>query len=263
MFPRSKLSMLVTLSILSLAILLSCASRKITDQVTPEERMDIALKWFNNGHYLDARTQFRILTLSHGGTHLADKAQFYLAECHYSLKEFILAANEYERLLKVFPNSDYVDDSKFKLGMSYYKLAPKFSLDQEYTRQSIQIFQEFLEEYHNSKFADDVERYLSKCRQKLARKAFVAAVQYRKMSYYTASTIYLNKVLEQYYDSDFAPRAQYLLADNYMHLQEYEKAKKEALTFLEKYPQHDWSDRAGDLLEKSEKELEKQAKTQE
>lgn len=247
--------------LLIVIVLVSCSSRKITGDVTPEKRMEVALKWFNNKHYLDAKTQFRILTLSHGGTHLADKAQFYLAECHYYLKEYLLSANEYDRLLKIFPSSDYVDDAKYKLGMSYYQLSPKFSLDQEYTQKAIQIFQEFLEEYHDSEHADDVETYLAKCRQKLAKKTYVAAVQYRKMSYYTASNIYLNKVLEQYYDSSFAPRSQFFLADNYKNLQQFEKAREEAMTFLEKYPQHKLADKARDLLNAVENKAQQVSKT--
>lgn len=231
--------------LLILGVLLgACGSKKIRMDITLQERMEIALQLFEKRKFFDAKTQFRIITLSHGGSSSADKAQFYLAECHYFLKEYILSASEYERLLKIYPNSEYVDDAKFKLGMSYVKLSPKPALDQDYTTKAIREFQEFLEDFYASPLVPEVEKMLLQAREKLANKLYMAADQYRKMNDNTAAIIYFEKVLDRYYDTDFAPKAQYYKAECLRKNQKYDESLIEFQTFLSKYPTHQWAGRA-------------------
>ena len=175
----------------------ACSSKKLKANLPLTERMQLADQYFAKKRYLDARDQYRIITLSYSGSRLADKAQFFLAECHFYTKEYILAASEYERLMKMYPNSEYVDDAKYKLGYSYFKLSPKYSLDQEYTQKAIREFQEFLEEYRTSPLTPTVEKQLAECRNKLAHKVFSAADMYFKLRYWEAPTIYFNLVLDQ------------------------------------------------------------------
>jgi len=217
----------------------SCSRQRIRSDISVEERMKIALKMFEKRDYLDAKTQFRIITLSYSGNALADKAQYYLAECHFFIKEYILSASEYERLLKVYPNSEYVDDAKYKLGLSYYELSPKPALDQEYTLKAIKEFQEFLEDYYTSPLIETVEKKLLEAQSKLADKVYTAADQYRKMQYYNAAIIYFTKVLENYYDTGYAPLAQYWLGECYRKQGNYNEAGDAFNTFIKKYPQHE------------------------
>jgi outer membrane protein assembly factor BamD len=249
----------VIVSVYLSLIAISCSKYKLRPDLKPEERMSIAMKMFEKRDYLDAQTQFRILTLSHGGSSIADKAQFYLAECHYFLKEYILAANEYDRTIKVFPNSEYVDDAKYKLGMSYFKLAPKYSLDQEYTLKAIKEFQEFIEDYYSSPLAPEVEAKLQESRDKLAKKLYAAADQYRKMGYFSSAKVYFELVLERFYDSEYAERALFWQAESQFRLDELEQAEENFKQFIEKYPKHEYISRAKDRLEKIRAKLEQSA----
>ena len=229
-------------------VLASCSSQKLAGDLTLEQRMQEAIELFNKRKYLDARTQFRVITLSHGGSQLADKAQFYLAECHYALKEYILSSAEYERLLKVYPNSEFRDDAKYKLGMSYFQLSPKYSLDQEYTLKAIEHFQEFLEEHHSSEYTPEVEKKLSEARGKLAHKLFAAADQYRKMGELSAAIIYYQMVLDKYYDSDYAADAQYWVGECYRKQKHYDLAAVEFEKFMQKFSGHSYTSRVQSYL---------------
>ncbi|NLP09608.1 outer membrane protein assembly factor BamD [bacterium] len=228
----------------ALFIVQSCSSKKIRANLSMTERMQLADEYFAKKRYLDARDQYRILTLSYSGSRLADKAQFYLAECHFYTKEYILSASEYERLIKMYPNSEYVDDAKYKLGYSYFKMSPKYSLDQEYTLKAIREFQEFLEEYRTSDLVPVVEKQLAECRNKLAQKQYSSAEIYYKMKYWDAAIIYFNLVLDQYFDSQYAPKAQFYLAESYRNLRKYEEAAAEYDRFIEKFPKHEWVGKA-------------------
>ncbi len=239
---------------------LSCAQKKLRANASLDDRMAEGMRLFEKGNYFDAKTQFRIVTLSHSGSLIADKAQFYLAECHYNMKEYILSASEYERLIKVYPSSDYVDDAKYKLGMSYYKLSPKYALDQEYTKQSITHFQEFLEDYHTSDLVPEVEKYLLEARHKLAEKVYASAEIYRKMSYYNSARIYYNKVMEEYYDTEFAPKSLFWIGDCNRRDDAFPEAFAAFDEFLQKYPDHEWVTRVRTKIKQTTHDFEKYQK---
>lgn len=235
-------------SLAALIALTACSSHKLKANLPLKERMDLADSYFAKKRFLDAKDQYRIITLSYSGSRQADKAQFFLAECHFFTKEYIIAASEYERLIKVYPNSEYVDDAKYKLGFSYFKLSPKYALDQEYTQKAIREFQEFLEEFRSSPLVPTVEKQLLECRNKLALKVFAAAEQYRRMQYWEAAVIYYNMVLDQYYDSVYAPKAQFYLADCQRRIGNFNEAANEFKRFVEKYPKHELAGKASDQL---------------
>ncbi len=256
---KLKLTTLLVL-LLSILFLTACGSKKLKPNLPIEERMKLAIEMFEKEDYYDAKTQFRIVTLSYSGHAMADKAQFYLAECHFYEKEYILSASEYERLIKVFPNSEYVDDAKYKLGKSYSMLAPNPALDQEYTEKAIKEYQEFLEDYYFSPLVETVEKELATAKNKMAKKLYDAATQYRKMSQSQAAIIYYNKVLEGYYESDYAPLSQYWIGECHKRLKEYTNARDAYNSFIEKYPKHDLISKARERLEDIQDEIAKQEK---
>jgi len=246
----------ILITTLTLGIILSsCSKYKVKKGATLEERMNVAMKMFNNGDYYDAKSHFRIITLSHSGSRFADQAQFYLAECHYNVKEYILAASEYERLLKVYPTSEFVDDAKFKLGMSYFQLSPHYGLDQKYTRLAIQHFQEFLEDYYASDLVEKVERNLIKARTKLAHKVFESGDIYRKMGHYRSAKIYYNKVMEEYYDTKYAPMALYWIGQCNLKLDKPKLALEVYKEFARKYSNHEWMDRVKDGAQEAQEKI--------
>jgi outer membrane protein assembly factor BamD len=238
----------------------ACMKKSMKADLTPEDRMATAMRLYEKHDYLDAKTQFRIITLSYGGSTVADKAQYFLSECHFFLKEYILAASEYERLMKVFPNSEFMDDSKYKLGLCYYKLSPKYSMDQEYTTKAIKEFQEFLEDYDSSTLLPEVESKLEEAKNKLAQKVYASGELYRKMGYYEAAIVYFNLVLEHHYTSKFAPAAQFWLGECYFRDKKFTEAKEAFEVYLARYSRHEFISRAKARLASIPKEQEKQIK---
>ncbi len=243
----------ITILLLGLGFAVACSKGKTKPELGLEERLELGLRQFEKKKYLDAKNQFRIITLSYSGRAEAAKAQFYLAECHYRMKEYILAASEYERLLKIYPNSEWVDDAKYMLGMSYFKLSPSHGLDQEYTYKAIRQFQEFLEEFRTSPLVPTVEARLAECRDKLARKMFSAAEQYFKMGLYESARIYYDLVLDNHYDSKYAPRAYYRLGESYLKMRKYDQAQEAFKKMVEKFPNHDLAKKALEQIKMLEK----------
>lgn len=232
------------LLVLLIVIFAGCGRYKIKPGISNEDRMKIAEEMFNDGDYLDARTQFRIVILNSPGGSLSDKAQFYYAECHFKVKEYILAIAEYEKMTRMYANSEYVDDAQFQIGMSYYKLSPKAALDQSYTEKAIEEFQKFLEDYPDSELAPKTNELMKKCREKLAQKNFKNGESYRKRALYRSALVYYDFVLDNYYDTKFSEQSLWEKAECYRQLGETEQAEKFYKLYLEKYPESSKIDKA-------------------
>jgi len=224
-----------SLLVLALLFQVSCSRRNIKEKPDVRTSFNRAMELFEDEDYLDAVDAFRAILLSFPGSTLLDSVQFYLAESHFMMREYILAASEYEKLTTTMPQSPLVEQTMYKMGFCYFELSPKYALDQDYTYQAIEKYQYFLEDYPHSDLKGEVEGKLFECRKKLARKSYKNGELYFRMGYYRSAIIYFDEVLESYYDTDYAPRAQFLKADSYLKLKEYEAARKEFETFLAKY----------------------------
>jgi outer membrane protein assembly factor BamD len=224
------------ISIFILLLINSCGRHKFKPTASADERMEYAEKLFNDGDYLDARTEFRIVILNFPGSTISDRAQLRLADCFFNLKEYIIAAEEYKKLIRVFPNSEYVDDAQYKIALSLYKLSPKYSLDQDYTNKAIEEFQKFLDDYPTSDLAPEVNKNMKLCREKLGKKYYRNAESYRKLTWYKSAIVYYDFVLDNYYDTEFAMLSLYGKAECLQNLNDSEQAIKFYQLYLEKYP---------------------------
>lgn len=197
--------------------------------------MAFALKLFEKHDYLEARTHFRIITLNAPGSAFVDKAQFYLADCHFHIGEYIIAAAEYEKVLRLYPRSEYLDDAQYKIGFCYYKLSPKAALDQKYTHQAVEEFQKFLEDFPGSDLKEDAYNKLQELRSKLAKKAYSNAELYRNLSYYESAVVYYDEVLNHYYDTAYAEGSLFYKAQVLYKLLRYPAAKEALYQLMDRY----------------------------
>jgi outer membrane protein assembly factor BamD len=222
----------ILIAFMASVILYGCSSSgsKIeTDD--PEIAFGLAKKTFDNGDYMDAIDDFSFIKVKFPGASIADKVEFYLAESYYFRKEYLLAAYEFETLQKNFPLSTFIPDSKFMLGLCYYQLSPKFSLDQEFTRYAITELSAFIDQYPDNKNVGEAEKKLEDLKNKLAYKDFFVGENYIKTSNYRAAAIYFQHVYDTYIDSEWADDAMI----GHIEALNYGNRNDEALKLLERF----------------------------
>lgn len=219
-----------------LVILAGCSSDEVAAPRSAEEVFQSGLKMFANEDYLEAKEEFRIVTLQYQGSALADDAQFYLSECYFKREEFILASYEYEILLRTMPTSEFVPNSRFQRALCYYNRSPESYLDQESTRKAIDEFQAFLEYHPTDPRAPEAETKINEMNTKLARKDYENGIIYMKMEYYKAATVSFDYVLEKYHDTPYAEPSLLKKGEALFYRKRYTEAKEIADRFLEKYP---------------------------
>ena len=69
------------------------------------------------------------------------------------------------------------------------------------------------------------------------------------MKDYVAAILYFSSIIDQYYDTEWAPRAAYQLAVCMTRQDKREEAESAFRDFISKYPDHLWRDRAESALD--------------
>ncbi len=143
---------------------------------------------------------------------VADDAHLLTAKVYIGQHEYELAVSELKWLLGQYPNSDKLQEGAFLLGEAYRLAAPRAELDQEYTQKALAAYQDFLDRYPTSDFADSANARIAICRAKLAHKIYLSAELYYKLHQDSAAVIYINNLRSEYSDTKWKFWADYLEA---------------------------------------------------
>jgi outer membrane protein assembly factor BamD len=147
-----------------------------------------------------------------------------------------------------YPQSKLVGDAIYYGALSLYEESPVFPLDQDYTNRALRGFQRFLEDHPGHALSDSGYNYLAQCREKLARKEYAAAVLYRDLGEYASAVLYADVILDNYYDTSLAEPALFLKGRSFFALRDWERARKELQSYLDKYPDGRFALRARQML---------------
>jgi outer membrane protein assembly factor BamD len=213
-----------------------CSSEEVTKQMTAEQHYQIGMSKFKSGDYLEAIDEFKIVGLQYQGTRVADAAQFYMGECHFLREEYVLAAYEYDVLMRTMPSSPYVARARFQRATCYYNMSPRSYLDQDYSKKAVDEYQAYLDYFPKDTLVPSAEGRINELNAKAAKKEYENGVTYMHMEYYRAAAFYFDIVLEKYHDTPFAEPAQLKKAEAMMNRKKFPDAQKELDKFLSKYP---------------------------
>jgi outer membrane protein assembly factor BamD len=213
-----------------------CAGTVNTAAMNDKERFEYALKIYKDGEFETAMKEFEAILLQFPGSEIVDDAQFYLGQCHFNRKEYLLGAYEFSKLIKNMASSSFVPEAQYMLASCYYQLSPGYPLDQKYTKKAIEEFQAFVDFFPADKRVPEAEAKMKELYLKLAEKEFHNAYIYERMEYYTAAILEYGKVTETYHDTKFAPMASYKKIQLLVMKNKRPEALQEISSFLSRYP---------------------------
>ena len=104
--------------------------------VTPaeyERKYQEAYDLFNAREYTAALQIFESLLASSVTHNLSDNAQYWIGECHYALRQYDKAIMDFEKVF-TFPKSNKLDDAQFKLGLCYIRKGETEKAREEFQR---------------------------------------------------------------------------------------------------------------------------------
>lgn len=192
-------------AILSFVILFAegCGSGKPAPIFGADGVYDAAMKAFKDNDFYESGLLFDRLKTQYPTSKYADAAQYYIAEMHFKKGEYIMAVFNYNQLVRSYPSSEFAKIALYKAGLSYIELSPSFDRYQEYTKNAIQVFNEFKSLYAKDSLAVESGKRIVELRNKLAEHDFSTAELYLKLAAPRSSLIYYDAVIADYQDTKF------------------------------------------------------------
>ena len=89
--------------------------------------------------------------------------------------------------------SPFVEDARFKICESYRIESPKYYHDQEYTEKAIERYQEFLDDFPESKLNDAAVKSIEILRVKLGKKIYETGILYMKLDEFESAKMTFQK----------------------------------------------------------------------
>ncbi len=251
-----------------LLLFTSCDNfQKVKKSNDMDWKYEKALEYYNNEKYYKAIPLFEELISVYKGTKQVQDIYYYYAYSQYEQENYLVAAYHYDNLYTNFPNGEFAQDCAYMNGFCYYKMSPRVSLEQTYTKKAIKAFKRYKRKYPRSDRIDKVDRLLEEMNVKLEQKLFNAGMLYYKMERFIASAQTFENFLEDYPSSKKADRAKFLefksnyrLAKNSVKKrkrQRYQNAIDSYYTFVDEYPNSSYINEAEELFQKSRNQLDK------
>jgi outer membrane protein assembly factor BamD len=205
--------------------------------MTTETRFDDGMAAYNKGDWVEAIKIFDEVRIQAPTSDLAQRATYYQALSRYNAEMYSGAAVDFRALRRNYPGSPFIPRAQYMIGESYFKISPRPELDQSYSILALGEFQNFLREFPTAEqsLKDSAEQRIAELRDRLARKVFLSAELYVKMHDNKSAIVYYQRVLDNYYDSKYAPESQLRVAELQYERNKIAEAQSALGNFEDKY----------------------------
>lgn len=201
---------------LFLALSLVRTPAEAAGRLTAQQTFELGERYARRGAIPKALDQYNRVRTYFRDDPYALKAELAIAELHYKKGEWDAARLAYEDFLRAHPRYVEQDFVVFRLGMTLYQKAPAVAAkDQTWTRQAVNTWTGFSARFPNSTHAADVEKFLSRARNRLGHKEILISRFYDRREAGPAVEGRATRFLAQYADSPDRPEALRLLAVAY------------------------------------------------
>ncbi|MBM3170029.1 MAG: outer membrane protein assembly factor BamD [Bacteroidetes bacterium] len=151
----------------------------------------LAVELYEKGKYAKALPLFDELFGVIRGSNTAEEIHYYLAYCHYGVKDMLLASYYFDSFVQNFPKSTKREEAYYMSAYCLYKESPRFSLDQTSTKKAIEKLQAFADYFPESNRVQEATKLIDELRSKLESKLFAQALlHYDRMEYTSAITTF-------------------------------------------------------------------------
>ena len=209
-----------------LFIFFGCSSTLPDESLSLAEHLKIGMDYLDEEKYAKAQDEFKFVLSRGTGTDYGDDAQFFLAESYFLNDQFMLSIKEYENLTRKMAFSPFFEKSRFRICEAYRIESPDYYNDQSYTEKALERYQEFLDDFPESEYGQNVTESMSILRNKLAKKLYETGVLYLKIDEFEPARMSFNSVLDQYYDTDIVEQVYVGMIKSYIKSNKIKQAKE-------------------------------------
>jgi outer membrane assembly lipoprotein YfiO len=185
-------------------VLAGCAGALGGRGAGPEAEFLHGQHLFENGRYLEAIQALEAFRTEHPGSDRVDDAILLLGKAHAKMGENLLARDEFDRLLRDFPQSDHREEAQFEKAMAWLADSHGPALDPEPTQSALDAFRLYTRNYPEGSYRAEAEKYQRACLDRLAAKAYLNGETYLRLRQPGAARTYFKKSLSILNDSSRA-----------------------------------------------------------
>lgn len=240
----------------------------------PELKYQKALSYFNDKEYVKAQTLLDDISSYYKGTERSEDVLAYLARCYMGQKNYASASEYYQAYIRNYPKGKYIVEARFQVGHCYYLDSPDARLDQTETKKGIEFFNQFVELYPESPYAEQAYTEMGELYDKLAYKEYLNAKLYYNLgtylgNNYQSAEIVARNALRNYPTNKYQEELSWLIlqAKYQQTLNSYENKKLERArdtedeyySFITEYPESKHRN-AADKISKEMQRITKQNK---
>jgi outer membrane protein assembly factor BamD len=226
----------LTALVACLTAVTACSPIPEFGESTAEDAYAVGVAAMEREDYLLAIEAFRHVTMASPLGDWADDALIGLADAHRAISDYATAEEEYRRVVSDYPRSPLVPEAVYKLGLSYYDQSLPAELDQAMTLAAIEQLEHFATTYPESDLVPEARERIAELRARLAEKAYGAALLYAQLRDAKAARFYLSAVVEDYPDTEWAPRALLEIARSHALEGATAKASEAYGELIDRYP---------------------------
>ncbi|HET6267916.1 MAG TPA: outer membrane protein assembly factor BamD [Acidobacteriota bacterium] len=224
MLRQSLIRNLLILALSFLAFGISCGPKKVA--IDPTKQSDSQLytmgqERMKKKDYPKAKEAFKAVFENFPKSDYRILAKLAYADAYYQEggdSNWILAAQEYQDFISLFPFSPKAEYAQFQIGMCYYKMMERPDRDQTNTHKAVVEFQKAIDSYPNGEHFDAARKKLIDCYDHLAKHEFGVARYYWRTKRYQPSSDRIKGLLKSYPETVYQPEYFYTLADSLHHL---------------------------------------------
>ncbi|MDO9261937.1 MAG: outer membrane protein assembly factor BamD, partial [Flavobacteriaceae bacterium] len=201
----------IILLLLVTTVTVSCGQyQKVLNKGTVEDQYKMATELYEAKSFGKSIPLFEKITPSYRDKPQMERIQFMVADAHFQTKDYSLAAYYFDKFAKNYPKSSKKEEAAFYSALSYYKISPKYSIDQKETHQAIEALQNFINNYPSSEFTVEANKLVKELTIKLEKKAFEIAKQYYLIEDYKAAITAFDNLMTDYLGTVYREEAMFL-----------------------------------------------------
>jgi len=219
-------------------------------KVPPETLYRQGEQLYTKKKYDDAAEKWRKAKETTTSPLLKTVLELKLADALYKDEKYIEAAAEYENFRKLHPKNPKAPYALYMLGMSNFNQIEKIDTDQSPVKNSVTVFESFLQEYPNAELSKKVREKLAECRTKQAAYEIYVGRFYYRTNKYGAAIGRFTYALEKYPGATVNDEALFLLGDAYLRTGDMQKAREAMGRLVKDYPKSKFADKAKNILSK-------------
>jgi len=227
-------------------------------EMTDTEGIEALQAEFDAEHFQAASITAKAFLTAHPGSKHLDQAIYILARSNYEQGGYLDAEDNYRRLLRDFPQSDYSEDSAYYLGLAMLSQARGPQLDQSETLAAQVQLRSFLSQYPDSKYGERAKYHIATIRNKLANKEYDNAMVYYRggMSASFAARFYFEtRVYQAFPETEWAAKALIKLCDLERKRLHWDLVAQWAGRYLADFPDGPERDKAREYLDEARQQL--------